>query len=210
MARASARVNSMRWSSHRPAVVIIRGPIGAGKTALMRGLEGRPPWRFFALDCDAVSSHHPGDPEGTHLDTEWDVEIDILALHSKLILGRGLNLVLDPGLLLSARKLDRFLRGIGRARGDPRVALIRLTVPTAEAIRRKSDLPSRYVRASHQGWVTRPVPGEIVIDTRGLSAVRVLRLARSAIDATFAGHAGRGRETFIPMRRSPRMAMKSA
>ncbi len=162
-------------------VVIIRGPIGAGKTTLMRGLEGKPPWRFYALDCDAASSYHPGDPEGEWLDQEWDPEIDLLAIHAKIILGRGLNLALDPGLLLSIKNVDRFLRRIGRTRRDPRVVLFRLDVATPEAAKRKTTLPASYVEASHKGWVTRPVPGETVIDTNGRTAAQVLRLARSAL-----------------------------
>jgi hypothetical protein len=171
----------MSLDPSRPALVLVRGPIGSGKTALMRGLEGRPPWRLFALDADAVSSHHPGDPRGEHLDREWDVDIDILALHARLILGRGLNLVTDPGSLLTTRKVDRFLRGARRERRDPRVVLLRLTVPTEEAVRRKSTLSAAYVRASHAGWVTRPVPGEIVVDTGGRSAASVLRHVRRAL-----------------------------
>ncbi len=165
----------------RPLIVIIRGPIGAGKTALMRGLEGKPPWRFYALDTDAVCSHHPPDLRGEWLDQEWDVEIDILALHAKLILGRGLNLVLDPGLLLTVQKMDRFLRRIGRIRHDPRVVLFRLDVAMSEAAKRKTTLPASYVEASHTGWVTRPVPGEVVIDTNGRTAAQVLRFARRSL-----------------------------
>jgi hypothetical protein len=168
----------MPGSPTSPALVILRGPIGSGKTALMRGLEGRPPWRFYALDADAVSAHHPGDPRGEHLDTEWDVEIDILALHARIILGRGLNLVMDPGLLLSAAKVDRFLRRVNRSRPAAKVVLVRLDVSTPEAARRKTTLPYAYVKASHEGWVTRPIPGEVVIDTQGRTAAQVLRVAR--------------------------------
>ncbi len=171
----------MAKSSGSPWVVIIRGPIGAGKTTLMRGLEGRPPWRFYALDTDAACSHHPEDPRGEWLDQEWDPEIDLLAIHAKLILGRGLNLVLDPGLLLSTKNVDRFLRRIGRARRDPRVVLFRLDVATPEAAKRKTTLPASYVVASHEGWVTRPVPGEVVIDTNGRTGAQVLRFARRSL-----------------------------
>ncbi len=169
-----------------PLVVIIRGPIGAGKTALMRGLERKPPWLFVALDTDAVSAHHPGDPTGEWLDQEWDTEIDLLALHAKLILGRGLNLVLDPGLLLEAKNVDRFLRRIGRSRRDPRVILLRLEVAVAEAARRKTTLRPTYVQASHKGWVTKPVPGETVIDTNGRSPAQVLAEARLRVKARLA------------------------
>ncbi len=168
-------------------VVILRGPIGAGKTTLMRGLEGKPPWRFYALDTDAATSHHPPDLRGEWLDQEWDLEIALLAIHAKLILGRGLNLVLDPGLLLTTQKVDRFLRRIGRTRRDPRVLLVRLDVTTAEAARRKTTLPVSYVEASHKGWVTRPVPGEVVIETSGRIAAEVLSVARGALKGRLEG-----------------------
>lgn len=171
----------------RPLIVILRGPIGAGKTTLMRGLEGKAPWRFYALDTDAASSHHPPDLRGEWLDQEWDTDIDILALHAKLILGRGLNLVLDPGLLLTTNNVDRFLRRIARSRSDRSVVLIRLDVAAPEAVRRKTTLPAAYVRASHRGWVTRPVQGEIVVDTNGKSRPLVLREARRAIRERFSG-----------------------
>lgn len=186
--RRSTRPGRLRTARGR--VVILRGPIGAGKTTLMRGLEGRPPWHFYALDTDAASSFHPGDPAGEWLDQEWDTEIDILALHAKLILGRGLNLVMDPGCLLSTKNVDRFLRRIGRTRRDPRVVLIRMTVETEEAVRRKTTLKPVYVRASHRGWVTLPVPGEVVIDTRGRTAAQVLRSARRSLMERDHGGAG--------------------
>lgn len=93
----------------RPLVVLLRGPIGAGKTTLLKGLEGRPPWRSFALDGDAVMAHHPADPTGEWLEKEWDTEIDLLGLHARLVLGRGLHLIVDAGMLRTASKVDRFL-----------------------------------------------------------------------------------------------------
>jgi shikimate kinase len=165
----------------RPLVVIIRGPIGAGKSTLRRALAGKPPWRLYPLDHDAISSHHPSDPSGEWLDQEWDTEIDLLGLHAKLILGRGLNLVAEGGSLLSSKNVDRFLRHTGRSRKDPRVVLVRLDVRIPEAVRRKSGLKPSYVRASHQGWVTRPIRGEVVIDTSGKTAGHVARVARKAL-----------------------------
>jgi hypothetical protein len=165
----------------RPLLVIIRGPLGAGKSTLRQALQGKPPWRLYPLDHDAVSDHHPPDPSGDWLDQEWDTEIDILGLHAKLIFGRGLNLVAEGGSLLSARNVDRFLGPAGRSRKDPRVVLIRLEVRTPEAVRRKSDLEPSYVRASHQGWVTRPIRGEVVIDTSEMTPGQVARVARRAL-----------------------------
>jgi AAA domain len=166
-----------RGPSPAPLIVIIRGPIGAGKTTLMRGLARRAPYRFWALDTDALNGGHPQDDHGEHLDTEWPLEIEIVALHARIVLGRGLNLVLDPGLLLTKREVDRFLRLVGRTRRDPRVILYRLTVTPEEAIRRKATVKPAFIRAAHRGWQPTPVTGEIVIDTNGLTPKQVLREA---------------------------------
>ncbi len=162
-------------------LVLIRGPIGSGKTTLMRGLARRDPTRTWVLDCDAANSHHPGDPTGEHLRLEWPLEIELLALHARIVLGRGLDLVMDPGLLLTRRHVDRFLRLVGRTRQDPQVVLIRLSVSVPEAVRRKTTLKPSYVRASHRGWVTRPVAGEIVIETDGRTCEEVLAQATAAL-----------------------------
>ncbi len=161
--------------------MIIRGPIGAGKTALMRSLARDRRWGFYALDSDAALSHAPRDPEGEHLDSEWPICIDIVTLNAKLVLGRGLNLVMDPGLFLAAKHVDRCLRQLGRSREEREVVLIRLTVPVEEAVRRKTTLKPDYVRGSHKGWVTKPIPGEIVIDTTGKTRMQVLREAQLAL-----------------------------
>jgi hypothetical protein len=165
----------------RPFLVIIRGPIGAGKTTLMRELERDRALRFWALDTDGAAEFHPGDPTGEWLDQEWDPEIDLLALHAKLVLGRGLNLVMDPGLLLTAAKVDRFLRRVRRKRSDPKVVLFRLVVTTPEAVKRKTTLKPQYVRASHKGWITRPVRGEVVIETNGKTPRQIASVARKVL-----------------------------
>lgn len=161
----------------KPLIVIVRGPMGAGKTSLMQGLAHRSPYHFYALDTDAATGFHPQDPHGENLDTEWYPEIDIVTLHARIILGRGLNLVLDPGLFLTVREVDRFLRGVGRSRNDPRVILIRLTVAPKEAARRKSSVARSYVYAAHRGWQPKAIPGELVIPTEGKSRVLVQEIA---------------------------------
>lgn len=161
--------------------MMIRGPIGAGKTALMRGLARDSRWGFHALETDAALSHVPGDPQGKHLDFEWPICIDIIALNAKIILGRRLNLVMDPGQFLTAAHVDRCLRQLGRSRKEREVVLLRLTVPVEEAVRRKTTLKPAYVRGSHKGWVTMPIPGEVVIDTAGKDRAQVLREAKIAL-----------------------------
>jgi hypothetical protein len=165
----------------RPLLVIIRGPIGAGKTTLMHALARDRLVRYWVLDTDAANSYHPADPRGEFLDREWDVEIDLLALHAKIVLGRGLNLVMDPGMLLTTKNVDRFLRKVGRSRADPRVVLFLLTASTPEAVRRKTTLEPSYVRASHKGWITRPVRGEVEIDTDGRTPGQVATSARRVL-----------------------------
>lgn len=125
----------------------------------------------------AVEAHPPADPSGDWLDQEWDTEIDLLGLHAKPVLGRGLDLLVDPGMLLTTSKLDRLLRRIRRTRKDPRVVLLRLSISTPEAVRRKTTLRPAYVRASHRGWVTRPIRGEVHIEATGKTARQVLREA---------------------------------
>lgn len=171
----------LRGAGPKPLIVIIRGPMGAGKTTLMRGLARRSPYRFWALDADAVMDGHPSDPHGDHLDTEWPLEIEILALHARIILGRGLNMVVDSGDLPSVKEVDRFLRLIGRSRREPNVVLFRLVVATEEAVRRKTTVSPRYIRAAHRGWQTKPIPDEIVIDTNGLTPAQVRRIGLRAM-----------------------------
>jgi hypothetical protein len=161
-------------------VVNVRGPIGSGKTTLLRGLHRRPPWRFWSLYADAALSPHPGDPWGKYVRQETASEIDILGLHAKLILGRGLNLLVDQNFQTPAQ-IDRFLRCIGRDRRDPRVVMLRLTVDTEEAVRRKTTLRHSYVQASHKGFHLHPMPGELVIDTTGRTPRQVLRSVRNAL-----------------------------
>lgn len=165
--------------------MLVRGPIGAGKTTLMRGLARRSPWSLYPLDTDAATSHHPSDPHGEHLEVEWPLDIDLVAINAQIILSRGLGLVADPGLFLNAGNVDRFLRRCRRTRRESEVALIRLRVSTPEAIERKRTLQPRYIRASHRGWRTLPIPGEIVIDTDGHSAAWVLREAIRQLDQRF-------------------------
>ncbi|MCI4347010.1 MAG: ATP-binding protein [Thermoplasmata archaeon] len=160
-------------------VVIVRGPIGSGKSTLLRGLAGKPPWRFWYLDTDAQSGH-PSDPSGEFQRRETPVEIDILGLHAKLTLGRGLNLALDQNFQTTVQ-VDRFLRSIGRNRGDPRVVMFRLTVDTDVAVRRRRTLRPSYVRASHRGFHLYPIPGELVVETTGLTSRQVLRSVRGAL-----------------------------
>ena len=169
-------------------VVIVRGPIGSGKSTLLRGLEGRPPWRFWYLDIDAQSGH-PADPFGKYQRRETPVEIDILGLHAKLVLGRGLNLALDQNFQTTVQ-VDRFLRTIGRSRRDPRVVMFRLDVDTEEAVRRKTTLRPSYVRASHRGFHLYPISGELVVETTGLTSREVLKSVRSALNDRVGDRAG--------------------
>lgn len=190
----------------KPLIVIIRGPMGAGKTTLMRGLARRSHYRFWALDADAVTDGHPSDPHGEHLDTEWPLEIEILALHARIILGRGLNMVVDSGDLPTAKEVDRFLGLIGRSRREPSVVLFRLMVATEEAVRRKITVSPAYLRAAHRGWRTQPIPGEIVIETSGLNQNEVLRVARRELESGISTHllATRVRTRRTPRRRADR------
>ena len=185
-----------------PLLVVIRGPIGAGKSTLRRRLANKPPWNLFPLDGDAVSGHHPPDPTGEWLDQEWDTDIDLLALNAKIILGRGINLVTDTGDLLNPSKVARFLRHAGRRLADPRVVLLRLRVSTREAVRRKTTLRPSYVRASHRGWVTLPIRSEIVIDTDGKSPGEVTEEARRVLRVR--SERGSNEELNLTRRRSPR------
>lgn len=181
-------------------VVIIRGPMGAGKTTLLRGLARRFGSRAYALDTDAALDYHPQDPFGEHLETEWPIEVEILALHSRIALGRGLDLLTDPGALLTQHEVDRFLRIVGRSPNDPRVVLFRLTVTPEGAIQRKTGVTARYVRAAHKGWQPTPVTGEEVVVTDGLSPDQVLRHAMRILrERTEPAHRGPPRD-----RRSPR------
>jgi predicted kinase len=174
---AKARSIYTTWRGNlRPGtglVVNVRGPIGSGKTTLCRGLEGRPPWRFWYLDVDRALWGHPPDLRGDYIRTETAPELEIIALHTKMVLGRGYNVVLDHNFWTPAQA-RRLLRGIGRGPRDRRVALIRLTVDTDEAVRRKRTLKPSYVRASHAGFQLHPVSGEIVVDTSGKTPRTVL------------------------------------
>ncbi|HEV2316535.1 MAG TPA: AAA family ATPase, partial [Thermoplasmata archaeon] len=118
----------------KPLVVIIRGAMGAGKSTLLRSLARVPAYRFYVLDADAAGSFHPSDAHGEHLAHDWPIEVEILALHAKIIVTRGFNLLTDPGELLTRREVDRFLRIVGRSRRDPRVVLIRLEVGPDAAV----------------------------------------------------------------------------
>jgi predicted kinase len=161
-------------------VVNVRGPIGSGKTTLCRGLEGRPPWRFWYLDVDRALWGHPPDLRGDYIRTETAPEIDIVALHTMMVLRRGFHIILDQNFQTDFQ-VRRFFRGIGRRRSDPRVILIRLTVDTEEAVRRKTTLRPRYVRASHAGFHLHPIPGETVVDTTGKTPRDVLLEVRSLL-----------------------------
>lgn len=177
--------------------MIIRGPMGAGKTTLLRGLGRHTKYRFWVLDADAAGSFHPGDPYGEHLKDEWPLEIEILGLHAKIILGRGLNLITDSGDMLTRREVDRFLRIVDRSRADPRVIMFRLTVSVDNAVARKTTVAAAYVRASNKGWQPLPVRGEIVIDTNGLSASQVRSRAVKEIDARL-GNRTEGQRVRLP------------
>ena len=162
-------------------IVIIRGPMGAGKPTLMNGLARARGRGFWVLDTDQANAPQPGDPYGEHLDDEWSLEVELLAIHSKIVLGRGLNLILDPGIFLTSKEVDRFLRKVGRSRRDRRVILIRLAVEQEEAVRRKVSVRPDYVRSSHLGWQPSAIAGEVEVVTTGLSPAAVLRAAKRAI-----------------------------
>ena len=188
-------------------VVIIRGPMGAGKTTLMNGLAKVRSYHFWVLDTDAATAALPPDPNGDHLGEEWQLECQILGKFARAILAYGLNVVLDPGTLLTRREVDIFLRAAGRRRGDPRVILIRLGVPLEEAVRRKTTVRASYVRASNLGWQPAKVPGEIFIDTTGRSATQVLSMAKHALR----GRVGTDRDRPVPtIRRFPKQRPVSA
>lgn len=155
--------------------------MGAGKSTLLRALAGRREFRFYVLDADAAGAFHPSDPHGEHLEDEWPAEIEILALHARIISGRGLNLITDPGELLTHREVDRFLRIMRRSRRDPSVVLLRLVVSPENAVARKTTVSARYVRASNLGWQPAPVRGEFVIQTDGLNAPAVGRAAAAIL-----------------------------
>ena len=144
------------------------------------------------MNADAASNGHPSDPFGEHLEVEWPIEIELLALHARIVLNRRLNLILDPGDLLNRPTVDRFLRLIGRSRNDPHVLLLRLKVSIEAAVRRKTTVRPRYVRASNLGWQPTPVPGEVVIETDGRNARTVLRIARGIVRDRFGAPSARG------------------
>lgn len=155
--------------------------MGAGKTTLMRGLAKVRSYHFWVLDTDAATGALPPDPNGDHLGEEWQLECRILGMFARVILAYGLNVVLDPGTLLTRREVDTFLHAAGRRRADPRVVLFRLGVPIEEAVRRKTTVRASYVRASNLGWQPTRVAGEIFLDTTGRSAAQVLSIAKRAL-----------------------------
>ena len=173
----------------RGLVVIVRGPMGSGKSTLLRQLKGRRPWRFWCVNSDEALSAHPGDPWGEFERTETTVDIDILALFAKVILGRGLSLLLEQNFQTTGQ-VDRFLRAIGRSRRHPRVLLLRLTVDTEEAVRRKPTVVPAYIRASHRGFHLHPFPEEVVIETTAKNARQVQRIVRAALAERFPQHGG--------------------
>lgn len=155
--------------------------MGAGKSTLLRSLAKVREYRFYVLDADAAGGFHPSDARGEHLTHDWPIEVQILALHAKIIVRRGFNLLTDPGELLTRHEVDRFLKIVGRSRRDPRVILIRLEVGPDAAVARKTQYSAAYVRASNLGWHPAPVPREVVIMTDHLSAAQVRRAALTAI-----------------------------
>lgn len=155
--------------------------MGAGKSTLLRSLAKVRAYRFYVLDADAAGAFHPSDAHGEHLKHDWPIEVKILALHAKIAVARGFNLLTDPGELLTRREVDRFLRIAGRSRRDPRVVLIRLEVGPDAAVARKTKYSARYVRASNLGWHPAPVSGEVVIETDHMSPTQVRRVALTAI-----------------------------
>jgi hypothetical protein len=161
----------------------------------VHGLDRVRTGGFWALESDAALAYHPSDLHGKHPE-HFQPEVDILALHGRIVLDRGRNLLLEFGYV-SRVHLDRFLRGIGRARRDPRVLLLRLTVDPSVAVRRKASLTARYVRASHRGWQPEPVPEEVVIDTNDLRPAHVLDAARRAWDTRFPAEAASSAGTAV-------------
>src|SRR5690242_12767186 len=87
----------------RGLVVNVRGPIGSGKSSLLRWLDGRPPWNFWYLDVERSLAGHPPDLSGEFMRRETPLEIEILALHARLVLGRGFHLALDQNFQTTAQ-----------------------------------------------------------------------------------------------------------
>jgi hypothetical protein len=167
------------FSMDRNHLVLVRGPCGSGKSTLCLAWAGREPYDFQLLSTDEVQdgvdfSDLSDEDEFTIVLERVGGEIADRLNHGPLLVDAGLR---DP------THVDAVLGPSGRRRGDTDVALVRLAVGVEEAVRRKRDLPEARVRELHEKWQTRPITGESVLRTDGLSEGEVARPFGSLLTA---------------------------
>jgi adenylate kinase len=174
-----------------PLLIVVRGVCGSGKSTLSRNLCKYSPNEFVAFETDAtrnltLATMTPG--LGA-LDREYGKRLAAAAARAAFEADR--NLVVDCDYQNEA-DMQGLLRRVGELVPEQNLVLLRLTVGTDLAVRRKLADPTWHsgelesyreseVRRCHRDFTPLPLSDEVVIPTDGLSENQVLVLALTRI-----------------------------
>jgi predicted kinase len=149
-------------------LLVLRGPMGSGKTTTARSLSRKPPYWFVHLRSDAPPAHF----QQEDLEERRRLQLAMWGQWTRALLEEGQNTILDCDLQLPT-EMGALAQGAGTPWPGDRLILIRLSASVEEAIRRLPAKAPEEIAGFHLTWGAKTIPGEIQVDTDGLDPEKV-------------------------------------
>lgn len=141
-------------------LLVLRGPMGSGKTTVSRLLSRKPPYWFVHLRSDAPPCH----VERPDLRERRVLQLAMWARWTRALIEEGQNTLLDCDLQTRA-EADQLAQGAGVQWPGDRMIMIRLSVSEGGAVRRLPGRNPSEVSRFHAAWGAPSISGEFHADT---------------------------------------------